>query len=105
MPKYILAYHGGSGMPESEAEQAAIMEAWSAWFAGMGEAIVDGGNPIGHTKTVESDGSTRNGGGANPITGYSLISAADMDAALGLAGTCPVLAAGGSVEVAEAVEM
>jgi hypothetical protein len=105
MPKYVLAYHGGSGMPESEAEQAVIMEAWSAWFAGMGEAVVDGGNPIGQTKTVESDGSTSDGGGANPITGYSLISAADMYAALGLASTCPVLAAGGSVEVAETIEM
>jgi hypothetical protein len=105
MPKYVLAYHGGSGMPESEAEQAVIMEAWSAWFAGMGEAVVDGGNPIGQTKTVASDGSPSDGGGTNPITGYSLISAVDMYAAVGLAGTCPVLASGGSVEVAEAIEM
>lgn len=105
MPKYVLAYHGGSGMPESEVEQAAIMEAWSAWFAGMGAAVVDGGNPISQTKTVASDGSASDGGGANPITGYSLISAADMNAALGLAGTCPVLASGGSVEVAEAIDM
>ena len=105
MPKYVLAYHGGGTMPESEAEQAAIMEAWGAWFAGMGEAVVDGGNPIGHTKTITSDGSASDGGGANPVIGYSLISAADMDAALGLAGTCPVLAAGGNVEVAETIEM
>jgi hypothetical protein len=105
MPKYVLAYHGGSAMPDSEAEQAAIMEAWGAWFVGMGEAVVDGGNPIGQTKTITSDGAASDGGGANPITGYSLISAADMDAALALAGTCPTLAAGGNVEVAEAIDM
>ncbi len=105
MPKYVLAYHGGNPMPESEAEQAVIMEAWGAWFAGMGQAVVDGGNPISQTKTITSDGTASDGGGANPITGYSLISAANMDAALVLAGTCPVLAAGGNVEVAEAIDM
>ncbi len=105
MPKYVLAYHGGSGMPESEAEQAEIMEAWGAWFAGMGDAVVDGGNPVGRTITVAPDRSTTDGGGANPITGYSLINADDLDAAVKLASGCPVLENGGSVEVAEAVDM
>ena len=104
MTKYVLAYHGGS-MPESEAEQAAVMAAWGTWFGSLGDAVVDGGNPTGRSKTVVSDGSANDGGGANPITGYSLINATDLDAAVSLAKGCPILAAGGTVEVAETIDM
>ena len=105
MPKYILAYHGGTGMPEDPAEVEQIMAAWGAWFAAMDDAVVDGGNPVSVTRTVGSDGSVTDGGGANPLTGYSLITAADLDAAVAHASGCPGLAAGGSVEVAEAIDM
>ena len=104
MPKYVLAYHGG-GMPESEADQAAVMEAWGAWFGTMGDAVIDGGNPTGASKTLASDGSTSDGGGANPISGYSLVKAADLDSAVSLAKGCPILAAGGTIEVAETIDM
>jgi hypothetical protein len=104
MPKYVLVYHGGS-MPESEADQAAVMGAWISWFGSLGEAVVDGGNPTGASKTISADGSTSDGGGANPATGYSLVNAADLDSAVSLAKGCPILAAGGSVEVAETIDM
>ncbi len=104
MTKYVFAYHGG-GMPESEEQQAQIMAAWEAWFGQMGAAVVDGGNPIGEARTVAHDGLVSAGGGANPISGYSLIEAADFDAALAHAKGCPILDSGGSVEVAEALEM
>jgi len=104
MPKYVLAYHGGS-MPESEAEQAAVMAAWGAWFGSLGDAVVDGGYPTGPSKTLASDGSTSDGGGPNPVSGYSLINATDLDAAVSLVKGCPILAAGGTIEVAETIEM
>lgn len=104
MPKYVFTYHGGSGMPESEAEQAQIMEAWGAWFGTLGEAIVDGGNPTSQVMTVASDGSSSEGG-PNPITGYSIVNAADIGSAVKMAQGCPVLAGGGNVEVAETIEM
>lgn len=104
MPKYVLTYHGGSGMPESEAEQAQIMEAWGAWFGQLGAAVVDGGNPVSRTVTIAPDGSASDGGD-HQISGYSLLTADDMDAAVKMAGGCPVLAAGGSVGVAEAIDM
>jgi hypothetical protein len=105
MAKYILAYHGGGGMPDDPAEVERIMGEWSAWFATLGDAIVDGGNPTGAAKTVNSDGSVSNGGGANPLGGYTLISAANLDAAVVHAQGCPILGSGGSVEVAETIDI
>ncbi len=104
MPKYVLAYHGGR-RPETPAEQAQVMDAWIAWFGNLGDTVVDGGNPTGAAKTVSADGSITDGGGANPLNGYSLVTATDLDAAVGLAKGCPILSAGGSVEVAEAIDM
>jgi len=104
MPKFVFAYHGGT-IPESAAAQAEVMAAWGAWFASLGDAVLDGGNPTGQSKSIGADGSVTNGGGANPLSGYSLIKAADIDAALAHAKGCPILAIGGSVEVAEALEM
>ncbi len=104
MAKFVLAYHGG-GMPETEAEQAEMMAAWGAWFGGLAEAVLDGGNPVAMAKTVASNGSVSDGGGANPLSGYSLVQADSIDAAVEMAKGCPILASGGSVEVAQAIDM
>ena len=105
MPKYLLAYHGGGSLPESESEQAAVMAAWGAWFESLGDAVVDGGNPTGASRTIAVDGSVHDGGGANPVSGYSLLKASDLDAAVAVAKGCPIFQAGGSIEVAEALDM
>jgi hypothetical protein len=67
--------------------------------------VIDGGNPVGESTTVNPDGSVSNNGGANPASGYSLIEAADLDDALAKAKGCPILESGGSIEVAEAIDM
>ena len=100
MATYLLAYHGG-GMPETEAETARVMAAWGKWFQKLGKGIVDGGNPIGQTKTVASTGRVTRGGGKNPVTGYSIIKAKDLETASKLAKGCPILKSGGSIEVCE----
>lgn len=104
MAKFLFVYHGGS-TPESEAEIAEVMDAWGNWLGSMGAAVVDGGNPVGMSSTVHSDGSVTSDGGANPASGYSLIEAKDINDATTKAKGCPILAAGGSVEVAEAFDM
>jgi len=103
MPKYVLAYHGGS-MPDTPAAQEQTMTAWVNWFTSLGAAVLDGGNPTGQSKTVKAGGIT-DGGGANPLSGYSLLEAANIDDAVAKAKGCPILAAGGSVEVAETIDM
>lgn len=104
MPKFVFAYHGGK-KPETEEEGAAAMAKWQSWFGELGEAIVDGGAPVGMSRTVSSGGVVDDGG-ANPISGYTLVNAADHDTACEMAKGCPMVKDGsGSVEVAEAIDM
>ncbi|WP_372885707.1 YciI family protein [Shimia sp.] len=104
MPKFMYIYHGG-GRPETPEEGEKVMAAWMAWMQGMGEAVIDGGNPAGMSKTVSVDGVADNGG-ANPVSGYTLVNAPDIDAACEMAKGCPILEGGaGTIEVAEAMEM
>jgi len=104
MAKFLLAYHGG-GMPETEEEGARVMEAWGAWYQELGSAIADPGNPTGRGATVAPGGAISDGGGANPITGYTILEAADFDTAVTSAKGCPILDSGGSVEVCEIVNV
>lgn len=104
MAKYALIYHGG-GAPETEEEGAAVMAAWGAWMENLGPALKDPGNAFGASTTVNSDGSTTGGGGANPATGYTVVEADSLDHAVALASNNPILKDGGSVEVAETIDM
>ncbi len=100
MANYLLAYHGG-GMPATDAERATVMQEWGQWFGALGADLVDGGNPIGQMRTIAASGSVSDGGGANPVSGYTVIKADSIDAAVAAAKGCPVLKSGGSVEVGE----
>ena len=102
MAKYIFAYHGGKA-PESPEEGAEVMAKWNAWLGGLGDAVVDGGNPAGPSKTVSATG-VSDDGGANPISGYSLVEADSIDQAIEMAKGCPIMDHG-TVEVAEAMDM
>ncbi len=99
MAKYLLAYTGG-GMAQTDAEREAAMAAWGKWFAGLGPAVVDAGNPFAASTSVTSDG-VGNGQAPGALTGYSIVTAADLAGAADLAKGCPVLANGGNVEVYE----
>lgn len=102
MSNYILAYHGGK-KPESPEEGAKHMAKWKAWVGDLGDAMVNPGTPLGMSRTVSSDGISDNGG-ENPLTGYSIVKADSMDAALDIAKACPFLDIG-TLEVAEVMEM
>jgi hypothetical protein len=101
MANFVLLYSGGS-MAETEAEQAAVMQKWGAWFGGLGSAVVDGGNPFAAgAKSVSGDGKVHDGPIGTMATGYSIISASSLDAAAELAKGCPVLDSGGQITVYE----
>ncbi|TCK99949.1 hypothetical protein BXY66_3655 [Shimia isoporae] len=104
MPKFMFIYHGG-GRPETPEEGEKVMAAWMKWMEGIGSDMVDPGNPAGLSRTVSVDGVSENGG-SNPVSGYTLVNAPDMDAACAIAKGCPILEGGkGTVEVAEAMDM
>lgn len=103
MPKLLYVYHGGS-KPQSPEEGEKIMAKWYAWFEKLGAAVADGGNPVGLSKTVTGE-TVADNGGANPASGYSIINASDINDATDKAKGCPIHDNGGSVEVAEIIEM
>ena len=102
MAQFIFAYHGGK-MPETPEEGQALMARWQAWLGGLGDAVVNPGNPVGKSKTVSSSGVTDDGG-SNPLSGFSIVSADDIDGAISLTKGCPHLDHG-TIEVAEVIEM
>lgn len=105
MTKYMLAYHGGGDMPATPEEGAAEMAKWQAWLGGMGGSCADMGNPVGKSKTVTASG-VEDHGGANPLSGYSIVEADSIEAACEMAKGCPLLeGAKGTIEVAPIVEM
>lgn len=100
MANYLLAYTGG-GMATTEAEREAAMAAWGQWFGKLGSAVVEPGNPVGASASVNASGS--NGAAQSGLSGYSVIAADSLDAATDLVKGCPVLASGGKVDVYETI--
>ena len=104
MARFAFVYHGGK-RPESPEEGERVMAAWGTWYDSMGSAVVDGGGPAGLSKTVNGSG-VADDGGANPVSGLTIVEAADQDAAVAMAKGCPMVKDGfGSVEVAEILKM
>ena len=104
MAKFMFIYHGGAA-PTTPEEGEKVMAAWGAWMGSLGESLVDGGNPAGASMTLTAQG-VQEGGGSNPVSGYTIVQADSMEAALALGKDCPIfLADGASIEVAEALDM
>jgi len=103
MTNYILAYHGGK-IPESPEEGAEHMAKWEAWADGLGDALVNKGTPLGNSKTVSSHGVT-DGGGVNPMIGYSILKAENIEAAIKMVAGSPHVNYGGTMVVSQMIEM
>ena len=99
MGTYLLAYRGGA-TAGTDAEREESMKAWGAFLGGLGDAVVDAGNPFAGAKTVVASGGITDGASSG-LSGYSIISSGSLGDATSQAKGCPILAAGGSVEVHE----
>ena len=103
MPNYVLTYHGEMGsMPDDPEAMAEVMAAWESWYGTIGADLVDGGAPFGETSAVGPDGAVDV---PASMTGYTIIKAADMEAARSIAGGCPVLQAGHTVQISQSIDM
>ena len=103
MAHYIIIYHGGE-KPETPEQGAAQMEKWKAWLGALGEAVVNPGTPLGNSTMIDPAGDVSAPQGA-AISGFSVVSADTQDAAIDMAKKCPFLEIGGSLEVAEMMQM
>ena len=104
MPKYLVTYHGGPGMPTDPGMQKQMLQAFQAWAMGVGSALVDPGAPLAQARTVTAE-SVSEGQTAAGIGGYSILEAADLSDAVGLVQSHPFIARGGTLEVSEAVSL
>ncbi|MEO5634061.1 hypothetical protein [Gaiella sp.] len=104
MAKYALLYRGGGGMPETPEEGKKIMAAWMTWYGALGEAVSDGGAPFGPSLSISADGG-RAPNAPSGLSGYTILTADNLEAATEMASGCPVLAGGGAVDVYERIDM
>lgn len=103
MPQYVIVYLGGSP-PSSPEEGKQHFAKYMEWLSSLGNSVVSPANPLKNTNTVNPDG-TVSTGGATKMSGYTIVEADSMEAALTIAKACPFLEIGGSLEVSELVEM
>lgn len=95
MPHYVFTYRSPDDNFEFEPDPESP---WIAWFAGIKDNVVELGQPVSETRRVGN-------AAAKTLSGYSVISADDLDAALAIAETCPVIDRGFGVEVGELIDM
>ncbi len=96
MPKFLLTYRAPSDPSELDSDTAS---AWMGWFGQIQDSLVQIGDAVGPARQVGNvDGDQR-------VGGYSVIQAADLDAAADVASTCPAVANGYGVEIGQLLEI
>jgi len=103
MPNYILTYHGAT-IPKTAEEGTRRMAQWQSWADSLGDAWVNRGTPVGSAKTVSAKGITE-GGGDNPIIGFSILQADNLGEVLAMVESSPHIKDGGTMVVAEMKSM
>ena len=103
MAQYIITYLGGD-QPSSPEEGKQHFAKYKEWLDSLGDSAVSPANPLKDTNTVNSDG-TATTGSTTSMSGFTIIDADSMVAALTIAKACPFLDIGGSLEVSELMQM
>jgi hypothetical protein len=94
MKNYVLEYYNEPNTGDISPEDFAA--SWQAWFGKVGANLVDAGNPFAPGgQAVEKSGVTTIEN--YPSTGYSIIKAESMEAAVELAKASPLLNEKGAV--------
>lgn len=85
--KRFMLLHFGFEKPTPQ-----IMEAWNEWFAATADRTVDKGGFHGAASEISGNGKRELPMSADSITGYSIITAEDMDEAERIARENPFIA-------------
>jgi hypothetical protein len=95
MPSYVFTYRRAKGAPLKMDEA----DAWFSWFDQIREHITVPGSAVASSRQVG------NVGGEQSVSGFTVISARDMDEAVELASGCPAIRLGHGLEVGELLEI
>lgn len=109
MPKFMFVYRESSAQPEdvSPEEMQKVFQSWMDWINSAMEAgwMVEAGDALKPEVKMVSAGMTITDGpfpeSKELVGGYSMVEAADIEAAAKLTEGCPVFEVGGRVEVRE----
>ena len=96
MKKFVLLAVG------YETPTKEIVDGWMKWFDSIKDHIVDSGNPLGPGMEITKDGTKQLSHDKSAISGYTIINAENMDEAVNLAETCPIIT---GMRVYEAMSM
>ena len=100
MKKFTFAFYGEPKFDNPENGNR-YMEKWKAWERGLSEVLPV--TPLARSKIV-SPGAILDEGGPNRLTGFSIVKADSLDAAVKIAMACPHLEHG-TIHVGEVMEM
>lgn len=95
MARFVLVFRAVNEGPPDPAQE----REWGAWFGTIGGSVVDYGARIGERRAL---GSSDHGDGKG-VSGYVIVEAEDIEAAVALASGCPGLTRDGGVEVGAVV--
>ena len=98
MKKFVFLYNSDPNeVPNDDA-----MDVWMTWFDSIKESLLEMGNPFMGGMLVTSTSASAITPEMNPVSGYTVIKAENMDAAVAIAKTCPGQS---GMNVYEAIEM
>jgi hypothetical protein len=103
MTQFIITYLGGN-QPATPEEGRAHFAKYMMWIKDLGDTVVSAMNPLKDTHQVSPDGSVSTNAGTK-ISGFTIIEAESIEAAVAITKACPFLDIGGSLEVSELVQM
>ena len=99
MTRFVFIYHAPdapASEPPTPDQMGAVMAEWMAWGDRVGDGLVDFGTPLAGGVRV-APGETAPS--AREVSGYSIIEADDLDAAIELAKAHPHLNMPGGCEI------
>ncbi|CAN5188314.1 hypothetical protein BH11PAT4_BH11PAT4_5350 [soil metagenome] len=85
MKNYVYIFNVEQSTKDTEEDNAA----WGAWYESLGDAVVDGGNPFApDTEAQIKEGVVTME--RTSASGYTIVKATDLKAAVTMAMTCPL---------------
>lgn len=104
MKEFIFIFKGGKTTNATDKELIAHERAWDQWMDELEEegVLIDGLPMKDAAVVVTKDGAKAwEYMGAEAISGYLILEATDMDAAMEMASDCPIFEFDGSIEIRE----